>query len=232
MNVIRDPNAIKAKIGRLGLQGKKIDLGQITNEEIVSDTLLVKNLGESPINILFGEYSNYMSWTAEPETLQPGEFGKLALSYNAKLASRYGYRRDRIPLKIQDNVEVSSVLIVESVIVDDYSELSKVDSSMAPRCYFPKNIYSMGDVEAGANEILEIEFKNEGKRDLITHQVESARDIKVIGFDALVEPGKTGKITLKITLPKGKYYRGSVSIYNNDPTTDIQTVTVMGNIVD
>jgi len=215
----------------LGLQSKKLDLGKITNREIVSDTLLVKNLGEDPIRILFGDYRTYMNWKAEPDTLLPGELGKLTLDYNAKIASRFGYKRDHVPLKVQDmGVEVASVLAVESLIVEDYSELSKVDIALAPRCKILKNIYSLGDVKARAVEYVEVEFCNEGKRELITHHVEAPREMKVLNFDSRVAAGKYGKITLKITLPKTKFYRKSVSIFNNDPTTDIQTITVMGSV--
>jgi len=228
---LRDPNAIKAKIGRLGLKSKKIDLGQITNQEVVSDTLLVKNLGEDPILILFGDYRTYMSWQAEPDTLLPGDFGKLILTYDTKVASRYGYKRDHVPLKVQDKgIEVSSVLAVESVIVEDYSDLSKVDITIAPRCRILKNIYSLGDVKARDVEYIEVEFVNDGKRELVTHHVEAPREMRVVNYDGRVAPGKSGKITLKVTLPKTKFYRKSVSIFNNDPTTDIQTITVMGSV--
>ena len=230
-NIIRDPKAIKAKIGRLGLQSKKIDLGQITNQEVVTDSILVKNLGETPLTLLFGDYRTNMSWKAEPDTILPGDFGKLILTYNAKVAFRYGYKREHVPLKVQDKeIEVSSVLAVESIIVDDYSALSKVDSTLAPSCKLLKNIYSLGDVKARDVEYVEIEFRNDGKRDLVTHHVDAAREMKVVDFDVIVNPGETGKIKLKVTLPKTKFYRKSVSIFNNDPTADIQTITVMGSV--
>lgn len=217
----------------MGLQSKKIDLGQLTNKEVVYDTLLVKNLGEEPLIILFGDYRNYMSWQAEPETLLPGDFGKLILTYNAGIASRYGYKRDHVPLKVQENsFEVSSVLSVESIIVEDYSALSEMDLNMAPSCKVMKNIYALGDVKSKTVEYVEIEFVNEGKRELITHLVETPREMKVINYDMRVAPGKTGKITLKVTLPKTKFYRKSVNIYNNDPTANIQTITVMGRVVE
>lgn len=217
----------------MGLESKKVDLGQITGREITADTLLVKNLGEEPIYILFGDYRSYMNWKAEPDTLQPGEFGKLILSFDAQAAGRFGYKRDHVPLKVQDNgVEVSSVLAVESVIVEDYSTLSKLDLNLAPHCKILKHIYSLGEVKAGSVEHVEIEFKNEGKRELLTRHVESSREIKVLDYDARVAPGKYGKITLKVTLPKTKYYRKSVKIYNNDPSSTIQSITIMGNMVE
>ncbi len=79
-------------------------------------------------------------------------------------------------------------------------------------------------------EYIGVEFVNEGRRELITHHVETPREMKVIDYDARVGPGEMGRITLKVTLPKTKFYRKSVNIYNNDPTTDIQTIIVMGSV--
>ncbi len=91
----------------------------------------------------------------------------------------------------------------------------------------------LGELLAGSSISYDFIVRNEGKEPLLIKQVGSSCGCASGGYDPIIEPGGSGKVSLKVDISPlwaGRRLRQSLLVETNDPKTPFLTLTLTAPI--
>ncbi|HVN57108.1 MAG TPA: DUF1573 domain-containing protein [Bacteroidales bacterium] len=220
------------QVGQIRLSGNSIFFPDVHNDEKRIRVLPFINTGLSQVKIEFENVPAYMELSTVPRTIKPGGRGLIECVFYGSRAGKWGFVNDEIRIKINGTAE-SSPLMIQALIMEDFSKLSKYDRMNPPVLKLETNKIDLGTVVAGSLEEVEFPFVNAGKRDLIIRTVwGSSTCFRISNGDNLTIPAG-GKNSVKAEFSTEKL-SGKVSrmlyIFSNDPANPKMIVSVVADI--
>jgi uncharacterized cupredoxin-like copper-binding protein len=205
--------------------------GSMYKTEKVTRELQFANNSKESVELGIRRSPKHIDVEFEPKTLAPGKQGKMIITYDAGIERRYGYTNDRIYLTINDEENNRYSVSVTVTIKEDFRNLSEEELSKAPVAKFEDKVFDFGTIKQGEKVSHKFKLTNEGKTDLIIHNVRASCGCTAVKHANIVKPGET--VDLSVTFnSRGKRNRQnkSISVITNDPKNSTTILRVMGTV--
>lgn len=203
--------------------------------EQLTDTFRMFNAGDYPVSQkkLRGKLQKkYYSLKMHPETLLPGEAGKLSVLYKTAKRNDWGLLFDTLYFATTDVLQPVKSVSVSLNIKMDYGSLSNEAWSVAPEIKLSSNEYRFGSHKAG--EPLETQFviRNSGKTDLEILKISAASPlISWVLSNATIKPGESAILIVKMNTSNlmGPQHK-TLTIISNAPATQQKMLSLIGYV--
>lgn len=225
-------------IGELKLQTKQILYSNVRPNETVGQKISVINEGKTSLTLHLGKIPHYLTVTANPAKLAPGEVGEISLLLDAKAVKRKGRVTAELPLTVESigQKPVTQPLHVAANLIDNFEKLSAADKANAPVAQLSGTLLDFGKlpVRSGFMSFIggkitgTLDITNTGKSPLIIYSVTSDDDlVDVSGGKHEIKPGATAtfKIAVRPREIKTKL-EALINIVCNDPNGPVRLVKV------
>lgn len=219
------------QMGSLRLTRNSISFPEIFNTESRTDSVLIYNDSENPITINFKDLPRHIKPAITKETIAPGEFVTLKVTYDAKSAESFGFQSgDRIYLQTTDAVQPLKVVYISANIKEDFSKLTPKQLENAPKVSFDNRVFDFGTKPSGPSIPHSFVFTNNGKSDLIIRNVRAGCGCTATNPEKTVlKPGESSKIDMKFDTKNrtGNQFK-SITVTTNDPENPVIMLQVKG----
>lgn len=209
---------------RYPMDGVRLDASNVHFAEIFSDETLTEdinfiNTSEQDVKVTFNEnrgMPSHISISSVPETVKPGEKGKIIVVFDAAKKNDWDYVYDRIYVSTNGAYNPNNRLVISAIIKERFTA-EQLKNPPAIEFTTAKE-YDFGTVKQGEKIEYEFKFKNTGKSDLIIRKTKASCGCTAIApQDRVVKPGQESSIKAVFNT-MGK--RG----------TQTKTITVITNI--
>ncbi len=209
-----------------------INLGQIHNDQVITDTVYFFNTREKAVTVATKYIPSHMKMTPSSPSIQPGQKGYIVLSYDAKAKNDYGYVFDYIIFNFNNENNYRHRLSVAAKIMEDFSQLSAKERKNAPVASFaPQNI-DFGEIKPGDKANCDFKLTNTGQSNLIIRKTKASCGCTAVTLgDNTLAPGQS--TTIRATFNSaGKHGRQhkSITVITNDPQNPEMILSISGNI--
>lgn len=221
-------------LGGIRVKYRAFNMGKVLNNEAVVKEFDVYNASEDPIvfnkNI---EGPSYISITFLPETLAPGEKGKIIVRYDGKSKNDLGFMSDNVVITTnEEGDDARKSMSVYANINEYFPPMTAEEKLSAPHLGIENTIHDFGSIKSG--DVVDATFvlTNTGKTDLNIRKTKASCGCTVPQLSKTdLKPGES--VELKVTFNsagrKGIQIK-TVTIYTNDPSSPIQKVTIKAKV--
>lgn len=221
-------------VGEVRFESVQMDFSSTKQGEKKIKTMAVINTSKSPAKIEFEGVPQHLTLKVTPETLKPGEKGKVEGTYDASKNTSWGYTSDMVRLKINGSAIQNVYYYISAKLVEDFSKLTPEQIAAAPVFKTASNTVDIGKMAQATQKDIEFQFKNEGKSDLMIRHVRATCGCTAVQQGTLnegIKPGASGSI--KATFNSGGY-KGKVTkviyVYTNDPKNPETTLMLTADV--
>jgi hypothetical protein len=156
------------------LKSNNTNFGKLFSDEKKDMEIEFINTSGSAVSVSFDKQRTpvYVSLKSVPETVNPGETGKIIITYDASKVGEWDYVNARIGLKVNNKSNPNNILSVSSTISEKFSE---EQIKNPPKMEFiGSSDFEFGTVKQ--NDVIEhiFKFKNTGKSDLMIRKIGSS----------------------------------------------------------
>jgi len=148
----------------------------VTNNEIISSTVRMKNYSDEDLELVFRSLPNHITIEQNSSVIKANSTAQIKIIYNTKkLKNKDGtpklgkeYRRIPVYIKGKEKLRDSrrDYITIRTFVTEDFSYLTKKQLKRAPKIEFDTIVYNFGKVEQGLVVVHDFVFKNKGKDDL------------------------------------------------------------------
>ncbi len=217
-------------MGDLRLETNHMAFVTVYSDQMKTDKVKIKNTSDSKMKITLDKVPKYLKLTAVPEVLKPGEEGYLLGVYDGTKVNDWGFITDRIIVKINDEFKNSNRLTISAKIEEDFSQLTEQELINAPKIVFEKKTLNFGEIDYGEKVETVINFKNEGKSDLIIRKIRTTCGCTTVApKKTILKPGESSSF-IAIFNPGSRTGKQKKSIYviSNDPKKSNERLMISG----
>lgn len=216
--------AVKATAGNL-------NLGSITDKQVIEKNIEIINTGQTPANITVTSPGAYMTATVVPATLAKGQKGNIQIKYDAALRNDWGFVTDQLEVTV--NNKDKGNIVAAATINEDFTLYQGDKAAEAPAATLSEKEIALGDLAKNAAKSHDFFIQNDGKSDLIIRKCKPSDElISAHPAKTTIKPGKKVKVTvsLKADNTAGKKIK-LVQFMLNDPKNPIVTYKVTCNVL-
>jgi hypothetical protein len=220
-------------IGDLSVKSTSFNFSSIKNTEIKTEELPVYNGTNKDLKIEFVGVPEYITLKVEPAVLKPQQKGKIIGIYNGIKVNDYGFKINRLKLKINGKIAGSNKLSVSAKIKEDFSKLTPQQIQNAPKASINSKVFNFGKIKHEEIKTYNFIFKNEGKSDLIIRKITTTCNCTVVNPESkVVKPGQSVLLKTKFN-STGKYgnQKKTITLITNDPNNSTIRLTVIGEVI-
>lgn len=236
-NVIPKPKTLEdiypRELGVLRLKTNHLALMKLTADEVKVDKIDIVNPTDNPIEVSFRNVPNHIEISSMPETLAPGQEGKIIVKYNAEKKNDWGFLIDKVAVAVNGNTNNNKNRIsISATIEEDFSKLTAEERANAPKMVFENTAFNFGTIEQGESVSHSFKFKNEGKSDLIIRKTKASCGCTVVNpSKEVIKPGETAEFKAVFN-SRGKQNRQnkSITVITNDPNQPQINLRISGNV--
>lgn len=225
---------LPTKMGMLRLKYKSLNLGKVTNEQVISRSYSVYNDGDSAISwqTELSELPPNIAIAFEPELLEPKSFGEIKLEYDPK--EGLGFVSSGIRLYTNEPMDSVKDLSVIATIEEYFPPMTAEELARAPKLRFDRTQHDYGRVNAGTTVVTEFTLTNYGQTAMNIRAAKSncGCTIAKLQKDDLA-PGETTQMEVSFDTSgrRGRQYK-TVTVFSNDPTAPTQMVSLKADIAE
>ena len=208
-------------VGAVRFESNNLAFANVKKTELKNKEMQIINTSANPVKVEFDILPAHLKLKAEPETLKPGQKGRVTGTYDATKNSGWGYVNDMVKIKLNSVLQENVYYYVSANLVEDFSSLSKEDMANAPVFKLVTATANLGKIKGSSQYDVEFKFTNEGKRDLIIRHIRSTCGCTAVQQENQgigIKPGESSSI--KAVFNSGGY-KGPVTkviyVYTNDP---------------
>jgi len=207
------------KMGNLRFHANRANFRGITNTMIMSDTIKMYNDWGETMTFEVKNVPEVLTIDAIPETLEPGQEGIIALTYDAVAKGQFGSVYDHFILLTNDTLMPEKRIICAPNIQEDFSTWTEEQMANAPKIAFENENYDFGTVDPDTKVTHSFVFANDGQSDLIIRKSKSSCGCTATTPEkTTLKPGESSKIDIVFNTKnrKGKQHK-TVTVIANDP---------------
>lgn len=230
--VTRKPVDLKVSyplsIGNLRLKKTEASIGVIASNNTKVVTLEIANAEDIPVSFSFDKVPEYIKINAEPATLQPKQQGLIRITYNAAQNKNFGYSKNPIEIKVGDQKGIIDI----TALVQEHIEKPSADQiDLVPRVSIKSRTFDFGTAVKGKAVTASYEITNEGKNELVLHNISSDNALKSsMKNETKIKAGKT--VTIKLTYMPTEQGANNCKAYltTNDPGNTLIELNIKGAV--
>ena len=214
-------------IGTLRLKSTDAPMGIVSSDASKIVILETANNEAAPISFTFDKTPDYIKVEAEPATLQPRQQGRIKITYDATKKKDFGFSKDLVGVVVGS--QKGSIDI--SAITQEKMKKEAIENVEQPRISIKDSKFNFGSVARGKSVTITYDITNDGKGDLVLHNVTSEKNgVKSSVKNTKIKSGKTA--TIKFTYTPSEQGQNSFKAYitTNDPANTLVTLNAEGTV--
>lgn len=225
--------------GDLRLRTSHVAFNKVYNNQTVTDTLGIVNMGAEPITLTFEDVPEHIKISVSPAVLdgkkadaKHGGMGVITVTYDASKKKDWGFIMDRISLVINGEKDNKDRISISATIEEDFSHLSQEELAKSPKIEFQNIEFDFGTMKQGEKSTHNFEFVNTGKSDLVIRKIKASCGCTATNPEKMViKPGEKSHITVTFN-SAGKRGRQNktITVITNDPQQSSVVLKVVGNV--
>jgi len=218
-------------VGDIRLKSRKISLGTISNEGVVSRKVEIYNQADFPVvfqdSIIAPKHIEFIFDSLR--TIPPKSRKHFELFYNPKLKEDFGYVIDNITLFTEDT---TIALPIDASIKQYFPEIDEIDFDDAPELITSTDSINLGTIYLEVDRVIEFDIQNHGRVNLMIHKI-----IANYGSESLmitpqiIKPNETAGLRVRVKdIGKSGNQQRSVTLFTNDPMYPTKELVVFMNV--
>ncbi len=222
-----------SKIGNLRFKTNHISLQEITNRQVIKDTLGFYNESKTEITISgTKDLKDFISIEIIPKTLKHDEEGIIIVTYDAGKKDDLGYVFDRFYLVTNDNEMPEKLIYISANISYDFSNLTEKQKTNAPKINFDNTIFEYGVVKSGDIVEHDFIFRNEGKDPLKILKIKpSCGCTTAEPILTTLKRGESSRINVKFnTRGRSGTQHHNITLFTNDLEKPVVVLHLQGEV--
>lgn len=220
------------KIGSIGMTEDKLDLGQIEQGLSRTEFITIANTSNQSINVKFSNVTAGLSLNLDKSNIPANKTATLTYSVNTKKCEpkKWGKTPFKASVIINGKTEKKQ-LLVEALIKENFSELSKDERKIGSLPYFEESSYNFGNIAEGKNIEFTLDYKNNGKSDFTIYKIDSSESGVKYEYPESIKKGESAKLKINIdTKGKKGEYLYVITLITNSPLRPLVNILVTGII--
>ncbi|HNT47771.1 MAG TPA: DUF1573 domain-containing protein [Bacteroidales bacterium] len=220
-------------MGPLRLRNRELELGQIRQGMVKTDSVQVINTGKLPVFLKFESPDKNLQVSAMPSRLNPAESGMIVYSIDTRKQEDWGNVLYTCQVVINDRRDPLHVLTVKGSIKMNTSGMTRADKEMAPIPQMDKSAVEFPLTPAGSEIKTNFSLSNKGKSPLVIHKIDLSHAGIKVTMDRQIAPGATVPVSILIPgtetgTPGEVIY--TISLTTNAPSRPTVNLLVYGKI--
>lgn len=219
--------------GALGLKEKEFKCGNLEQEGVKSNAVMVANISDKPIKVDFTQVSQQLSIQVSPNPIPAQSTAEMSFTVSASRdlwGKNYYWATPVVNGKAVKDADGNSKISVWAFTKENFSGLSDAEKAKGPRPSFKESTFSFGKVKKGEIVHAEFTFKNEGQKDFCVYEVNADAAKWSHGHIPVAVPGKS--VTFKVDLDTSSMPVGEaltiVTLTTNSPLRPIVNLFIAG----
>jgi hypothetical protein len=217
-----DNNPYPVNLGGLLSKTKIVQMNNIEKGKTQTRTFEVQNGTKANLKPTFESLPAYITYSASPETLKPGEEGKITFTFSSKACPQWGPVSEDIFAVVNGVKKYSeeTKLTIVGNVIEDFGKLTLDQKRKAPILEISERAINLGNVKQGTKRVAKFKLNNKGQNSLEVRRVINAnKELTVRSGKVSVAGGKSGDITVELnskSLTEGDYKK-TLTVQTNDP---------------
>ncbi len=207
------------KMGAIRLKSHHLAFGNIKHNQRKTDSLGMVNVSDQPVAVDFKRVPGHIQLETQPGQIKPGEQTYIYGSYDASKVDDWGFRMDRVRVRVNQKGMAHNMLVVSSRIMENFGDLTPQERKNAPRVKFENTTHHFGTVDKGGQVSHVFRFTNTGKRPLKIRKIRATCGCTTVKPEKeVVEPGESSsfKAVLHVGSRRRQLHK-SIYFIANDP---------------
>jgi hypothetical protein len=220
------------QMGDLRLKSHHLAFVKVRHNSVERDSLAIANASDKPISVSFNGVPGHLELYTKSNTIQPREETYIYGKYNAKKVDDWGFRMDRIRVKVNGNQVPHNRLIVSAKIVEDFSHLSPEERKNAPSVEFEQTTFNFGTAKQNSEVEHVFRFRNVGKNKLKIRKIRATCGCTTVKPDKkVIAPGEESsfKAVFHTGSRTGSQHK-SIYFISNDPDKSNLKLSIKGKV--
>jgi hypothetical protein len=221
------------KYGDLRSRYRAFYLGTVSTKGPVSKEFDLYNDGEDTLRIQENTIvPAHIQLAFMPDTLLPGEKGKIIVTYDPVKKGSFGYHADNIVFFTDEEEEPSKSYTVMATIQEYFPPMTPEELSQAPQIQVDQKLIDFGRMEEGDTATRSITLRNNGLTPLEIREVRTNCGCATGSIELKrVLPGESATVNVSF-YSRGR--KGSqqkmLSVFSNDPQNAVSIVTLKADV--
>jgi len=225
--------------GDVRLRTSHLAFTKVYNNQTVTDTIGIVNMGEEPVEISFESVPPHITISVKPEKLagkkadeKHGEFAVITVTYDGSKKNDWGFVMDRINFLINGEKVSQNRLSISATIEEDFSHLTPDELANGRRVEFENTTFEFGTIKSGEKTTYNFVFKNTGKSDLVIRKIKASCGCTATNPEKMViKPGESSHITATFnSAGKRGNQNKTITVITNDPTNPSVVLKITGTV--
>lgn len=217
-------------IGALGIKNNIVKGGQITQGNSKEGVFTVANISNKSVNVSFTNLSAGLTLKMDNYTIAAGEVADIYYKIDTKTAINWGNTNYSASVKC-NGATASTKLIVNCMIIDNFSTLTKEQKNSAPMIIAKSSSYNFGEINASEPVTATFELVNRGYSTLKIYRIYDDQNALEIQAPKSVDASTafTIKAKVKNTAKQGAPIY-TITLVTNSPARPLVNLFITGNI--
>lgn len=217
------------KLGNLWSKHRTLNLGHITNAQLVVRKFDVYNAGGKPIQVKeVKSNANYMAVNVEPQVIPPKSVAQIVVTFNPTDLSRLGFNKELVTVVTDDTQTQEKTFYVTASVTEHFEPVAGHDTLRVPRGVLSSKLIDFKKIAPSANQEAIITFHNKGQEMLVIRKIlVNCQCVWAKPTSMKIAPTESVDIAIKL-MPDDR--KGSisafVSLFVNDPISPVHNITV------
>ncbi len=221
------------KLGSLGFRMKKVNMGDVFDNEPKEKFLEFFNYGSQPLEKknLQVKSPDFIKVEQVQELVRPKERGLLKIDYSASLRPELGAVSDQIQINWANSEAIELTILAD--LFDYFAPTSKSDLEIVPQLFLALKVIDLGEISSNTVRRQTVVLTNLGKQDLEIREIQENCACLVLEYPKnVLLPGEKMELNLVFD-PIGRkgIDQRNIYIFTNDPVNPVQLL-VLKSLID
>lgn len=225
--------AYTVKYGPLGLRESYIKCGNMQQGGRKCGNVTVANISSKPIDIKFGDVSEFLEISVSPNPVPAGETAEMSFCVTAdrsRWGKNYYWATPVIDGKTYRNADGSSRIGIWAITKENFDDMSSEEKTKAARPQFESSTHTFGKAKRGDVIHAEFKFKNVGQSCFKVYKVDVDTEKWSHSDISAAKPGEEVKFRVHLDtagMPAGETL-AIVTLTTNSPLRPIVNLFITG----
>jgi len=220
-------------MGPVRLRNKDLELGQIRQGTVKTDSVEIINTGKYPVFLTFSSSHPNLTVSANPSRLNSGEKGVVIYAIDTRKKEDWGNVLYTAQLIINDKKDPLHVLTVKGAVKMNTSGMSRAEKANAPIPQMDRSAHEFKGIKSGSEIAASFRLSNKGKTPLVIYKTDTSHPGIRVETANEIAPGAEVPVDITIqaseTISPGEMIY-TVSLTTNAPSRPTVNILVYGNI--
>ncbi len=220
------------KLGTLGFRMKKVNMGDVFDNEPKVKFLEFFNYGTEPLvkKNLQVKSPDFIQVEQVQEVVRPKERGLLKIEYSASMRPELGAVSDQIQLNWGKQEVIELEILAD--LFDYFAPVSKSDLEIVPQLLLDRKVIDLGEISSNSVQRQVVVLTNLGKEELEIRKVQvNCACLEIECPKTSLSPGEKMELNLVFD-PIGRkgIDQRNIYIFSNDPVNPVQLLVLKSRI--